>query len=999
MAGVTLYDKDNKPVTVPTAEAPAKVLSGEYGYTDQTTVPVMVDGQMMDVPAAGLKSLAGKSGVSTVTDQEVQKYDAEKKYGGMGHGAAAAALGFADTATFGIAPTIAGAVSDDFREYQRDVELAHPTATTVGQVGGIVAPIAADILSGGAATPLVAGSLARVGARGAEAAVTAERALTAARALEGVEAARGIESAASVAARPNFLGRAAEALAAPQRALGTVGNVGERAVNAILGKEAESLAGQILQRSAALGVRGAMEGGVVGGLEGLKEEVLKDSPGVSGGKVLASALHGMGYGALFGGGLGGASAVGTRILSRAAPLITEGADQVAARALFKDAGMAAKAADELGQGGLRRAVGNAVKEGVIAAGDTAEQVADKVAARRIQAEREAQAALADLDQWGLKGEKTGRNIRTGPAAEDLVKAIDEVYPGANPSSKLGEPVPPGLGKIRDDLSRLREAVEPPVAEAVVRPARPMTDAEIQDLVRADPKDPRFQAWAEANFSEKARPVHPPEVVQPAPALGKEVPNPGDGRLTFQEAAGAASQVLDMAERAAGPERQKLLSLYGRLADHVEASALETAQRAGESRGTAKAIENLKRRAAGEEVPLQKDLLAREMVEQQLQVGKALQSARDWRFMDRYAEASGRSAPKVQESLFGGLPLLGAAAKGIAGGSLSAGYVAGLAGKAALEQAKLRAGSTATVAADRLASIATVERAVQKFDRDLQKGVNKIFESRVEEVGRLAEERAAAAAKKFEVEQRALATGLDRDDAAAMGAHFDTEAATQALFETNRDKLMKWVGDVAQFQRNMELWGSSLPPGAASAFEKGAIRVATYLVNALPKKGQDPSALVPASKPFTPSQGEMAAFNRKFAVVQKPLSYCELIASGKLTPDEAEAVGACHPEVKAAVDKAIDERLKQDNEAAEKAGRKKGKKAEPAYKPYLSIPAEQAVRRATGRQLTAHAVLAMESRTPGTVAPRAPSTPNVRPGSFSGGKGDSFAIRGRGSKGY
>ena len=131
-----LFKQDGSQVDVPDDQAQAALASGQYGAPADAQIPVVLDGKVGSVPfgkggADFQQAIA--AGATLTTPQEYAKAERaaylEKEYGGAGGTLAAGAAGFGDTATFGVAPAVVGAVGGEgAKKYLREVEEAHPTA-------------------------------------------------------------------------------------------------------------------------------------------------------------------------------------------------------------------------------------------------------------------------------------------------------------------------------------------------------------------------------------------------------------------------------------------------------------------------------------------------------------------------------------------------------------------------------------------------------------------------------------------------------------------------------------------------------------------------------------------------------------------------------------------------------------------------------------------------------------------------------------------------------
>jgi len=156
-----LFDRNGNAVEVPDDQAHAALSSGQFGAPAGTQIPVRVNGQVGSVPVEQL-SHALSEGAEVVSQAEYEKADLQARYGDAGHGALAFGTSALDTATLGASNAVIGGLGGKrVRETLRKSEEANPTAAAAGAAAGIIAPIAADVLSGGTATPVVGAAAAR----------------------------------------------------------------------------------------------------------------------------------------------------------------------------------------------------------------------------------------------------------------------------------------------------------------------------------------------------------------------------------------------------------------------------------------------------------------------------------------------------------------------------------------------------------------------------------------------------------------------------------------------------------------------------------------------------------------------------------------------------------------------------------------------------------------------------------------------------------------------
>ncbi len=288
---VTLYDKETSaPVVVDAADAPAHILSGRLNYAPGTRVPVSINGKVGTVDADELGDAVAK-GAKPTTATAFHAAEQQQKYGGTGGAAAALGINALDSATLGASNALIGGVGGKgAREYMRGVTEENPSAATAGDVLGFVAPVVADVVSGGALTP-------------------------------GIAAAEG----ARLAERGLVRGAAEAALLGPTRVMSRAGALAESAARAVVGRNAEGAAARVAQNIIAGGARGVVEGGIAGFGQEVGKQYLQDDPDLSGEALGSAWVHG----ALVGGALGGVlHGVGGMLTKKAPKGLASAVDRV-----------------------------------------------------------------------------------------------------------------------------------------------------------------------------------------------------------------------------------------------------------------------------------------------------------------------------------------------------------------------------------------------------------------------------------------------------------------------------------------------------------------------------------------------------------------------------------------------------------------------------------------------------------------------------------------------
>lgn len=302
------------------------------------TVPVVnPSGQLVQIPQGDLQR-ALDQGYRQPSAEQMALIRRHEEYGGAGQGAISLLEGAGSGLTFGLSSAIEEGLGVDPQAIlARRAE--HPILHGTGEVLGVAAPL---VLSGGASG---AGTAARLGAEGVEAARVAGAA------GEAAEAARAVGAG----------GRALEAAraAAPYTAPGLISRAGE-AVRA--GVEAAKLPAAIGRYAPGI-AQGAAEGALYAGADVTERAILGDPE-----LTAESALAEVGMGSLFGGSFMG---------------VGQAAGEGLSSLLHKSSNVARKAAERLASGenkeALRLVLSDEMRPAVIALDRTAPGAADSLA--------------------------------------------------------------------------------------------------------------------------------------------------------------------------------------------------------------------------------------------------------------------------------------------------------------------------------------------------------------------------------------------------------------------------------------------------------------------------------------------------------------------------------------------------------------------------------------------------------------------------------------------
>jgi hypothetical protein len=354
---VKLYDKAGAEVEVPDADAPAALSSGQYGLPAGTGIPVKgQDGSIVNVPIEQAPTAFAR-GATVANPEEVHKADVHARHGGAWGAANAAADAFLRGPTLGLSDNL-GLESKKNLDEERE---EWPLLSAGAELGGL-----------GLSTIATGGESAA--ARGA------------------VEGGAIADAAGAAGGAGSLLRTAGRVISAPAEIASGVGGAFERGVGGLVGTEATSLAGRIAQRGAALGARGAAEGAIYGAVPEVSEEMLGPAP-LNAEKIWTAASHGAMIGLAGGGLLGAGGELGSEVVGKLATKLSGAAEETAAKAL----GSAGKSVLEAAPGGAKAVGRELLERDLVRAGDTAEDVAQRVNTERAKVEGQLTKMVDDVD--------------------------------------------------------------------------------------------------------------------------------------------------------------------------------------------------------------------------------------------------------------------------------------------------------------------------------------------------------------------------------------------------------------------------------------------------------------------------------------------------------------------------------------------------------------------------------------------------------------------------
>lgn len=165
---VKLLDKESKSlVDFEPSAVNAAVESGRFLFPKDRGVPVRADGQLKYISATDAAKYRDR--LLFVNEEDVERGKAEERFGGLGGAAQALAYGGVKGLTLGTVPALASALSPEFAEYSRQIELGRPGLVGAAELASLaVDPFAA------------AGKALKLGAKGAQEAGAAAKAIDAA---------------------------------------------------------------------------------------------------------------------------------------------------------------------------------------------------------------------------------------------------------------------------------------------------------------------------------------------------------------------------------------------------------------------------------------------------------------------------------------------------------------------------------------------------------------------------------------------------------------------------------------------------------------------------------------------------------------------------------------------------------------------------------------------------------------------------------------------------
>jgi hypothetical protein len=424
----------------PTAAPPDAPTAPEY--EPGTRIPVRLDSRVYTLPVERLKD-AQALGAVPMTEQEWGDHQAKlmaerqaaierEQYGHISNQFTAAGVGALESVP-GLGPAAIAAIghATGGTDYMRKSAEWNHIPHGLGVAAGIVIPAilsdGATAVEEGAAQGLARGAVeaggvaaerAAVGAGETIAGQTPEALAEAARltTAKGVGASPIVGAAheaaqatqAAQAATPGAAKLAGQVFSAPQNLVTRVGEGVENWVAKQLPAEAQSIAGKLALKAAALGARGAGEGAIYGANDYAAQQALSADPEFDAEKLMAEIGHGMLLGGATGGLLGAGGELASQAIGKAAPLVGEAADHQLFRSVFGKGRTAADVRDVESIAGGWRGVVQAMREkGAIQAGDDISAISGRLEPLATEAGEKVGALSDQLDAAGIAGPRVG----------------------------------------------------------------------------------------------------------------------------------------------------------------------------------------------------------------------------------------------------------------------------------------------------------------------------------------------------------------------------------------------------------------------------------------------------------------------------------------------------------------------------------------------------------------------------------------------------------------
>lgn len=433
---VEMYDATGQAVDVPQAQARQAEASGQYGFAKGQKVYLRDQGgRVLEVDGSEAGN-ALRQGYGLASKAETGEALEAREFGGFSKGAQAVGAGVGRGLTFGLSDLAAQQIGGaDTAAYLSKLKKHHEIGSTVGEIGGAIAPV---LLTGGGGA-----------------------------AVEGAEL-------AGHGARAGLAARTIGAAGILPRAVAKVGGLAGEAAERLVGTGAESLLGRVAQKAIPLAASGAAEGGFLGAGQEISESALGNHE-LNAEKLLAAAASGAKIGALGGAVLGAGEVAATSAVNKVLELkgeqgLTDWLESFATNRRIKSLGASQRDIHRLGRTGEEaldrmKSISNTIRDYRFADGEklfkgsaTTEELAQSTRraldeqTNRLDAVREKVAGIIESDP-ALRPDVNGflARIKTDVLADLKASNVTSIRNRAT--------------KVEDELAGLEARAAPPALPA------------------------------------------------------------------------------------------------------------------------------------------------------------------------------------------------------------------------------------------------------------------------------------------------------------------------------------------------------------------------------------------------------------------------------------------------------------------------------------------------------------------------------------------------------
>jgi hypothetical protein len=911
-----MFGRDGAAVEIPDDQVQEAFQSGQFGFAPDARIPIVTrTGKWGTIPATSLDEAIDKDArVTTPDEYKLHRY--QEKYGqDLPHEAAASVEALArgitaggfDPLAIGAARAVLGKeAAESTREHLEGEREANPVLATGGEIVGTALPF---LVPGG---ELVEGAGAV--AKGTEAAGAV------AKGLEGAEA---VQAASRARQGVQVLSDATRTVGFVPRGIAHLGDATERAISAIVGKDAGSFAGRAAQKIAAKAGAAAVEGAAYNDLSELDEAALGDEK-LNGEKLVAAAKHGALLAGTTVGLLTGGGQLARELAGRASPLAERLAGIQAYKAYaptkaFRETAMRRLGGPaEMGKTALRKglfenaatvddlyrnteaviekegpALGAAydasgasvrLKDTLLPFDEAMEQYRDQTLhaeERRLIAKAKAEYMAAVAPELGQ--EMAEKHIPGGPVSDAEMKALVLEH---GPQIVDDKAALEKLGIRRIDTSSYVE-----LAHEI--PGRALTQEDLQAIFRTNPKAtseimmrqpgpaletlgiiPTKQGWAYKPTPVAEKVLSNADVMRIAEengGLGLLADSSALAKLGIKKRLGFAFERPDKVIPAPTPE-----SIF-KAAEETQIpikTFIEQRQALGRKAYPRGAAQN-QNDPNGPQKVLREIYSAMNEIEDEAfqradktgKIAADLKKQRmDYARLKHLEMAAIKSNARNNANVTWGLRDMMILTSAIMSGHVGHGIV----GTIAYKYLRERGNAYAARILDKLAKYGAVERASSVVDREIERGIAGVLKPG---------ERAGVG-----VRERAFA-GKDA------GEDYDkrVEAVTQAV--AHADQHADHVGKIASTI-------AAHAPNTAKAFQRSALAITSYLASRIPQgQAPPPNTLQPHLEKPRVSDADKAKFNRAFDMGNDPVGVTfDRLKKGMLTQTDVANLRAMYPAI-------------------------------------------------------------------------------------------------------